>query len=247
MPQRRFFVPKHIMTGPSLVLPPEQAHHLRDVLRLRAGDPVELFDGQGNAYEGFVEDCGREVRIGRLARLESSPRPPRQVALAPALIKLDRFEWMLEKATELGVSEFIPILTRRCNVRIQEHRIDERWQRWKRITAEASRQCGRSDLPTVRQPMEFQMLLRSSLLPPARLFLYKGSARLLGTESIAAAGTLLCIGPEGGWDPDEIEAAASAGFEALSLGPPILRSETAAVAAAALLLLRTAETDERRA
>ncbi len=229
-----------------MILPLEQAHHLREVLRLGIGDPVELFDGQGNAYEGTVEECGREVRVGRLVRMESSQIAARHIVLAPALIKLDRFEWMLEKATELGVNEFIPILTRRCNIRIPGHRIGERRQRWNRITAEASRQCGRSDLPLVRDPMEFEVLLGSNLLPPARFLLFQGATHLLGPELTAPAGVLLCIGPEGGWDPDEVAAAAAAGFDTFSLGPSILRSETAAIAAAALFLLRTAGTGERR-
>ncbi len=178
--------------------------------------------------------------------MEPSQGALRHVALAPALIKLDRFEWMLEKATELGVSEFIPILTRRCNIRIPRHRIEERWQRWNRIIAQASRQCGRSDLPLVGKPMEFEVFLRSSLAPPARLLLFEGAARLLGAGLTAIASVLLCIGPEGGWDPEEVEAAAAAGFEAFSLGPSILRSETAAIAAAALFLLRTADSGERR-
>ncbi len=229
-----------------MILPLEQAHHLREVLRLGIGDPVELFDGQGNAYEGTVEECGREVRVGRLVRMESSQIAARHIVLAPALIKLDRFEWMLEKATELGVNEFIPILTRRCNIRIPGHRIGERRQRWNRITAEASRQCGRSDLPLVREPMEFEVLLGSNLLPPARFLLFQGATHLLGPELTAPAGVLLCIGPEGGWDPDEVAAAAAAGFDTFSLGPSILRSETAAIAAAALFLLRTAGIGERR-
>jgi 16S rRNA (uracil1498-N3)-methyltransferase len=94
--------------------------------------------------------------------------------------------------------------------------------------------------------MEFEVFLGSNLPPPARFLFSEGAARLLGAELTAPAGALLCIGPEGGWDPHEVDAAAAAGFEAFSLGPSILRSETAAIAAAALFLLRTAETGERR-
>jgi len=244
MARRRFYVPKQLICGQSAALPPEQAHHLRDVLRLSAGDEVEIFDGEGAEYAGAIESCGREVRVGQLQRVDPPRTAVRQVALATALIKLERFEWLLEKATELGVSEFIPLVTRYCSIRIPGPRAEARMGRWRRIATEASRQCGRSDVPVIRHPVAFDEFLRSRRpAAQARYLLFEGSERVLGPDCAAPGGALLCVGPEGGWDPGEVKAAVAEGFAAFSLGPQILRSETAAIAAAALFLIGTAGMD----
>jgi 16S rRNA (uracil1498-N3)-methyltransferase len=241
MTRRRFYVPAQSISGDTAILQPEQAHHLRDVLRLAAGDPVELFDGTGNSYTGIVTDNGREVRVGRLRRLTSQLPPQPRLTLAVALIKSDRFEWMLEKATELGADEFAPISTRFTNIRIPEQRLEGRLQRWKRIVTEAARQCGRRDVPAVMPPLEFPRFLEAErAVPRARFILFEGAGALLVPEYAASGGALLCIGPEGGWDSSEVDAAGFAGFRVFSLGQSILRSETAAIAAVALFRLHVA-------
>ncbi len=241
MTRRRFYVPAQSISADTAVLPPEQAHHLRDVLRLAVGDRVELFDGRGNSYTGIITDNSREVRIGGLERQVSPPAPQPRLTLAPALIKSDRFDWMLQKATELGADEFIPLATRFTNVRIPAQRLEGRLQRWKRIVMEAARQCGRENVPDVLQPMEFTRFLaaeRSAVR--ARCLFFEGAGRLLVPDCAEPGGAVLCIGPEGGWDQSEVDAAASAGFQVFSLGQSILRSETAALAAVALFRFHVA-------
>ncbi len=241
MTRRRFYVPAQSISADTAVLQPEQAHHLRDVLRLSVGDEIELFDGRGNGYTGIITHNGSEVRVGRLERLVSPAIPQPRLTLAAALIKSDRFEWMLQKATELGADEFIPLSTRFTNVRISGPRMEGRLQRWQRIVTEAARQCGRQDVPDVVRPMEFGRFLEAGRLAPlARFILFEGAGRLLMPECNGPGGTLLCIGPEGGWDQSELDVAASAGFQAFSLGQSILRSETAAIAAVTLIRFHVA-------
>jgi len=240
MARRRFYVPTQFISGQTAALPPEQAHHLRDVLRLGVGDMVEIFDGAGSEYAGTIEACGREVRVGKLTRLEPARDPVRRVVLAPALIKHDRFEWMLEKATELGVSEFVPLMTRYCGLRIPENRLEARLERWRRIVTGASRQSGGRHVPVVRNPVGFGAFLAGcGTVPLARYLLNEDSRQLLAPAPSQGAGVLLCIGPEGGWDSAEVADAVAAGFADFSLGQSILRSETAAIAAAAMFLIRT--------
>jgi 16S rRNA (uracil1498-N3)-methyltransferase len=240
MTRRRFYVPAQSISGDTALLQPEQAHHLRDVLRLAVGDTVELFDGRGNGYTGVVTDNSVEVRVGKLRPL-ASPVPQPRLTIAIALIKSDRFEWMLEKATELGADEFIPLVTRFTGIRIPEQRLEGRLQRWERIVTEAARQCGRQDVPAVLPPLEFRRLLEAERLTRlARFILFEGAAQLLVPEYAESCGALLCIGPEGGWDQSEVDAAGSAGFRVFSLGQTVLRSETAAIAAVALFRFHVA-------
>ncbi len=242
MTRRRFYVPAQSISADSAVLPPDQAHHLRDVLRLSVGDRVELFDGRGNSYTGVVTLASREVHVGSLERAVSPPGCQPRLTLAAALIKSDRVEWMLQKATELGADEFIPLATRFTNVRIPAQRLEGRLQRWRRIVAEASRQCGRQDVPDVLQPMEFARFLEMERPAGlARCIFFERAGCLLVPECAEPGGALLCIGPEGGWDQSEVDAAVSTGFQVFSLGQSILRSETAAIAAVALFRFHVAQ------
>jgi 16S rRNA (uracil1498-N3)-methyltransferase len=233
---RRFFAAKRLIAGETAILLPEQSRHLRDVLRLEPGDAVELFDGEGNRYHGIVEDCGPEVRIGRVNRLHSFATPLLRIVLAAGLIKQDRFEWMLQKGTELGADEFVPLATLRSNIRLPEDRLEARLQRWHRIVREAARQSGRSEIPVIRPPIEFGAFLGvESRASCAKLLFFEGAEGRLTSRLCGSDRAVLCIGPEGGWDPTEIAAAREAGFTACCLGSRTLRSETAAVAAMAVL------------
>jgi len=228
-------VATHLIAGDSAILLPEQAHHLRNVLRLSAGDAVELFDGEGHRYSGVVEQLGPEVRIGRIVKHHSIGGPPPQLVVAAGLIKQDRFEWMLEKATELGVDEFVLLTTRRSNIRIPEDRLVARLQRWHRITREAARQCGRTGVPTIRRPIDAAAFFgMESASACAKFFFLEGAGEQLAPRLGGCRRAILCIGPEGGWDTDEVAAARQAGFEVCGLGSRMLRAETAALAAVAV-------------
>ncbi len=238
MARRRFYVPVENISGDEAVLPPPQAHHLRDVLRLMVGEQVELFDGRGNGYVGRITDISKEVSVGGLRRLDLPLPPQPRLILAVSVIKSDRFEWMLEKTTELGADEFAPLTTCFTGIRIPEHRLEGRMRRWERIVTEAARQSGRRDVPVIRKPLEFSRFLKTEdTTPLVKLMFFEGADQLPVPVSAESAGTVLCIGPEGGWDQSEVDAAADAGYRVFSLGRSILRSETAAIAAVALFRL----------
>jgi 16S rRNA (uracil1498-N3)-methyltransferase len=243
MARRRFYVPAENISGDEAVLAPPQAHHLRDVLRLMVGEQVELFDGRANGYVGRITDIGKEVSVGGLRRLDVPLPPQPRLVLAAAVIKSDRFEWMLEKTTELGADEFIPLTTRFTGIRIPEHRLEGRMRRWERIVTEAARQSGRRDVPVIRKPLEFSQFLKTEdTTTLARLMFFEGADQLLVSGIAESAGAVLCIGPEGGWDPSEVDAAADTGYRVFSLGRSILRSETAAIAAVAVLRFHVSST-----
>lgn len=242
--RRRFFVPREQIRDGVAFLPPDQIHHLRAVLRLKAGDEIEVFDGQGAAYLGKVETHGGEIRIILLEELPAIEQPPVWVTLAPALIKANRFEWILQKATELGANEIMPLETRFSEIRIPRGRLESRMERWLRIVREASKQCRRLSIPQLHAPVQFQELL-SLERPPStsKLLFYEKAATPWSRTCSLTDRVLICTGPEGGWDATEIEAADAAGFRIFSLGPRILRAETAAIVSLAIIQF-TAETSE---
>lgn len=238
MRAKRFFIPPGRIQGGQAVLSPDQSRHLRTVLRLGPGDSVELFDGEGAGYEGVVETAGRQVRIGSLRRLKVSEVKSRHIILAAALIKSSRFEWILEKGTELGVEVFIPMTTRFSSIRLPDSKVPSRLDRWRRIVREASKQCRRFEVPKIREPVGIEDLITTRAYPDClKLMLYEKACESWSPPDNNNESVLLCIGPEGGWHPSEVESAKSAGFWTVSLGPRILRVETAAIAAVALIQL----------
>ncbi len=235
MPRRRFFVPEDCIKGGTAVLTSDQAHHLRDVLRLRAGDEVELFDGSGSSYSGKIRSCGPRVRIELVERIDASPESGNSLTLAAALVKPDRFELILQKGTELGVARFLPLETRYSTVRIPPAKLHSRMERWQRIVREASKQSRRAKMPEIEQPCPFARLLTSQdYVKHVKVLLYERAREGLDAASVIGGPVLLCIGPEGGWDDSEAQAAGRAGFRIVTLGSRILRAETAAIAAVSI-------------
>ncbi len=236
MPRRRFFVPPERIGSGVASLPPDQTHHLRDVLRLKNGDEVELFDGEGASYLGTVDIQGPETRIVGLKEVSPAHQTPTRVTLAPALFKAERFEWMLQKATELGVDEIVPLETRFSEVHIPAQKLDSRLERWRRIVQEASKQSRRTAVPRILRPVPFADFLSAEHPPAASRFLFDERAAVSWDSSLVPSlRVVLCTGPEGGWDEAEVASAASAGYWIYSLGPRTLRAETAAIAALAIV------------
>jgi len=235
MPRRRFFVPQEQVRNGIAVLTPDQAHHLRTVLRLRAGEEVELFDGAGLSYSGAIQFRGAEIHIGPLRKIELPTEPGSALVLAAALIKPDRFEWILQKGTELGVARFLPLETNFSTVRIPQARLAARLDRWQRIVREACKQSRCVTIPKVHSPLPFESLLAApEYAAYARFMLHEKAPERLNTDLPAGNPVLLCVGPEGGWDPAEAHAAELAGFRIVSMGTRVLRAETAALAALAI-------------
>ncbi len=231
MRERRFLVPQLLSESEPEIRGPE-AHHLRDVLRLKPGDEIVLFDGQGHSYRARLTRVDR--RSARAERLESLPalESPLELTLAVAVPKGDGFERIVQKVTELGASEIIPLVSARTTAASRRSFVGK-LSRWQRVAAEACKQCGRSAISKVVEPVVFDRLLRLDRGFGARLLLHPGGGPL--PAGSAPRSCLIAVGPEGGWSGSEVEAAEAAGFQSWGLGPRILRSETAAIAAAALL------------
>jgi 16S rRNA (uracil1498-N3)-methyltransferase len=246
MPRRRFYIPRDQIREGIAVLPPDQFHHLFNVLRLGPGDEVEIFDGEGTGYMGEVSGSGSEILIRGIMPASVIKPATCRLILAPALIKADRFEWVLQKATELGVQEFAPLKTRYCEISIPENKLAARMERWCRIVQEASKQCCRLSIPLIHPPVLFGEFLASKFGHDCtKLMLYEKAALSWGVRCPLSSLVLLCIGPEGGWDREEVANAEKAGYDVLGLGNRILRSETAALAAVSIIQFQAGELGTR--
>jgi 16S rRNA (uracil1498-N3)-methyltransferase len=241
MSRRRFFAPVGAIERSAARLPAEELHHLRDVLRLRPGDEVELFDGEGNAYRGVVAGKMPELYVARLEKVETRTESPLEITLGLALIKAERFEWALEKATELGVRAIVPLETRYSEVHLAERKLAPRLARWRRIVLEAAKQSKRSVLPTLASPQPLAAFLAEHPAGATTILLSESARERWDGRLQPRGAARIVIGPEGGWDRDELAAAAAARCRICGLGPRILRAETAAVAAVALAQLRSGD------
>ena len=237
MARRRFFVPSENIRSGSALLPPEQAHHLRDVLRLDGDDEVELIDDAGAAYAGRVELHQNAVLVIGLRVIASNEPVSAKLVLAPALIRSEKFAWMLQKATELGVNEIVPLVTLRCEVRLAAEKLEGRVERWQRIVREAAKQSRLLSIPSVRLPMSFSEFVapKDDSASCDRLLFYEDCSDPWDATCLRGSQTVLCVGPEGGWDASEIEMALRSGFTIFGLGPRILRAETASLVAVTLI------------
>jgi 16S rRNA (uracil1498-N3)-methyltransferase len=212
-----------------------ESRHLRDVLRLRAGEKVLVFDGDGGEFLCAVETISKkETTLGIIERVRpAAPRSNLELVLAVALLKGEKFELVVQKAVELGVARLVPLMTKRCDVRIRDARdFAKRLERLERIALEACKQSGRADLMRVDELTDFEKFVAATE-GDRLLFAEKsgaGFAEIKPGPKITAL-----VGPEGGWEDVEIESAAARGFQIVTLGGRILRAETAAVAIAAIL------------
>ncbi len=235
MTARRVHLPPGSIEEGRARLGPAERHYLRDVLRLAPGAEVEVFDGRGGRYRGRLEEGHGAILLGPR---EEAPLPPVEIALLFALAKGEKVDLVVQKATELGAARILPFEAERSVVRLGSEKGEERAGRWGRIAAEAARQCGRSDVPEVSAPAPLAEVL--GRLPPATRLLafHPGGGALPPLEPGTAASLAAVVGPEGGLAPAEIEACERAGASAAGLGPRVLRAETAAIVAVALLQAR---------
>ncbi|MDR1728846.1 MAG: 16S rRNA (uracil(1498)-N(3))-methyltransferase [Acidobacteriota bacterium] len=245
---KRFHIPVENIADGEARLPEAEAWHLKNVLRIREGGAVEIFDGAGKAWSGRVAFRRDAVFVAELAELPAperggapSPRHPRLV-LALALIKPARLEWALEKAVELGVDEFLPLQAARSEIRIPKEKLAGRLERWERIATESAKQCRRLDLMRVRPPMAFREFCAAGEYARFDKIMFYEKSREPWRPELpeVGVGMALCVGPEGGWTEDEVTLAEGSGCEVYGLGPRILRAETAAIAATAALRLTAA-------
>jgi 16S rRNA (uracil1498-N3)-methyltransferase len=235
MTRRRFFAPPSAFNFDkrTVMLASDEARHLREVLRLKAGDEVQVFDGEGKEFRAAVSQARREsaeleIRDEIEAMRQESPL---ELTLAVALLKGEKFDLVVQKGTELGVSRFIPLITRYADIRLRDDAdAAKRVVRWQRIALEAAKQSGRAVVPEITMPVPFASIIREN---SCLMFSERAGRPLdtaLETKSINAI-----IGSEGGWSDEELHQAAAAGVPIVTLGGRVLRAETAAIATAALL------------
>lgn len=219
--------------GESFQLPEQSAHYVVNVLRCEPGEALELFDGDGNAWVAELADRS-PATVEVLRRVERSEVEPRcRVTLYQAMPKGDRFEWVLEKATELGVARIVPLETARSVVRIPSKRADKKLKRWRKIVTSAARQSGRVVVPEIAAPQKLKAAVRNAE-PGAQIFGHPDAENRVCDVVRDAERVGVWIGPEGGFTDDEIELL-SDGATGVTFGPRILRSETAGIITVALV------------
>jgi 16S rRNA (uracil1498-N3)-methyltransferase len=233
--RHRFHLPATLPPGESVTLTGDEAHHAARVVRVREGEEVELFDGRGRAVSGVVTSVGRDVVV-QLGTEVPSRESRLRMTLAMAIINLEKFELVLQKATELGVATIVPLVTDR--VELRRERYAGKVERWNRVVFEAVKQCGRAAIPALEEPAKFDDVVARD-----------GTNILFDLdESPAPAGKVdavtLLIGPEGGWSERELALARERGVYVERLGPRRLRAETAAIVAGTIVAQRWGDLTE---
>ena len=233
----RFFVDAPLQAGVRVRLPEPAATHLVRVLRASAGDACVLFNGDGRDYSARIVTAGKrdalvEIVDGRDIGNES----PLRLTLLQSLARGEKMDLVLQKATELGVAAFVPVASERSEVRLEGERVDKRVAHWRNVVVAACEQSGRARVPGLSAPLPLAQALTALDAGSRRLLLDPGGACGVGELTVPpGAGVVLAIGPEGGWSPRDRATLAEAGFEGVRLGPRILRTETAGIAAIAVL------------
>lgn len=229
----RCYLPAADFSSPTLILEGEEAHHALRVMRLRAGDECEVFDGAGKAARARILAAGGgSLTLGELRPLPPLP-PVAGITLALAIPKGGNMDLIVQKAVELGVQRIIPLVSERTIVRLNAKEAATKAAKWQRTALEACKQCGVNTLPVVEIPQSYSTFLKREDIPALRLvcaILPESRPMREVLESARAAGqddAILLIGPEGDFSPAEYSAAMQTGYAPISLGPIILRVETA--------------------
>ena len=232
----RFFCPAPLATGQALGLPPGAARHVQ-VLRLQPGAVITLFNGEGGEFEATVTRMGRsdvDVQVG--AHHATEREAPRAIHLLAGITANERMDWLVEKATELGVASITPLLAERSVLKLKGERADKKLAHWQGVAVAAAEQCGRNRVPVVHAAMTLADWLAHPTVQAQRCVLSLSP----GTRSLASAAggaepLVVLSGPEGGLSPAEESLALSSGFVPVTLGPRVLRAETAPLAVLAAL------------
>lgn len=248
----RVHIDAPLAAGMQLQLPADAGNHLLRVLRLRPGDGCVLFNGDGHDYHALLLDGDRRKAVVRIDQaVPVVNESPLRLVLLQSIARGEKMDWILQKATELGVAQVLPVSSERSEVRLDAARADKRLQHWQSVVIAACEQSGRARVPQVAPILPLAEALAG--LPPAaqRLLLDPDAAGSVADLPVPSAGNveagvgggaeasmILAVGPEGGWSPRDREQLTGAGFTGLRMGPRILRTETAGLAAIAALQSR---------
>jgi 16S rRNA (uracil1498-N3)-methyltransferase len=236
--QPRFFISPEQVSGQSITISGEDVHHIVKVLRMKTGDELLLCDGTGSEYSVKIAQVNKsDITTEVKARSGREIRYP-LITLGQGLPKSDKMDWIVQKATELGVANIVPLVTERTIVKIKDE--GKRISRWQKIAREAAMQSNRADIPAVGRIVSYNDFLRTPNAELPTLFLLPWEEGTVPIKGILRANPgmkniVVLIGPEGGFSAHEAEAAQGKGFHLVSLGPNILRTETAAIAVLSMI------------
>lgn len=237
----RFFVEdQKLISGKDIILPPEESHHINRVLRLSNGSTVVISDGRGCSHKASI--IGQEnglVKVRLLESLDKLAEPPVSVTLIQGLPKGEKMDIIVQKAVELGVDTVIPVITERSVVSLSDEKARRKQKRWQKIARAAAAQSQRSRIPEVRPVAAFPDIIEKFREHELVFFLYEDE-KDYGLKDFTGCGNInnitVIVGPEGGFTAEEADLACAAGAKSISLGPRILRTETAALTVLALIL-----------
>jgi 16S rRNA (uracil1498-N3)-methyltransferase len=231
----RIYQPGHYERGQSVALSDAQRLHVGVVLRMRVGDPLILFCGDDREFLALITSIDKKNVVVEIQAVHDVSRESsRAIHLAQAISKGDRMEWVIQKAVELGVASITPLLTEHCVVRLDASRLAKKQAQWQAIAEAACEQSGRNRVPLIHEACTLEAYL---LKTPAviKLILHPKATKSWSDFRFNEGEVALLIGPEGGFSEAEVEQALQQGFDLLSLGPRVLRTETAAIAALSVL------------
>lgn len=227
----RFFFPEILPQGDEIRIPDPLAHHATRVLRMRDGDPLILFDGEGGEVSAQLQARGKIwwAVLGESTAVERES--PLELVLVQALASGDKMDWVVQKAVELGVTAIVPVESERSVAKLSGERAQKRVDRWRQVAISACEQSGRNRVPTIEAVTGLHHYLASKRLPHCKLVCAPGAQVRLQQMARPAVPVHILIGPEGGWSDSELAAVRVAGGIAIALGPRVLRTETAGLAA----------------
>lgn len=233
----RFYSPPPLPLSGTFELPPDAAHHASRVLRLKVGDAVGIFDGIGNECQGLIADLsGKRVTVTEITATCNKRESPLHVVLAQALSGSEKMDWIIQKSTELGVTEIQPLATERSVAKLPAERTNKRLEHWQQVAISACEQCGRNMLPRIYAPLDImEWLQQTKSIPSAKYILLPGGAATLHDQAKPQGKAVLLIGAEGGFSQAESAAALHCGYIPIRLGARVMRTETAAIAGLAVL------------
>lgn len=234
----RHYYPGFLQENHIVTLESTTSHHISRVLRATMGDTLILFNGEGDEYLGTISHIDKKnVSVQLQQKITKNIESPLNLILAQGISRGEKMDFTIQKAVELGVKKIIPLVTERCNVKLDTERREKRLQHWQGIIVSACEQCGRNELPKIVSPQSFDIFLKNSQVDNKnKLILTPHAEKKLTFYSLQKkASVVLCMGPEGGFSDNEIVQAQHHDFLPLCLGPRILRTETAAIAALSIL------------
>ncbi|MEW6673028.1 MAG: 16S rRNA (uracil(1498)-N(3))-methyltransferase [Thermodesulfobacteriota bacterium] len=239
---RRFFVETFNLTGSTGLISGSEARHIKNVLRLKPGDEIEIVDGSGVVYATRITSfSSKQVNVAVLGEYALTTESPVQITVAQAYLKDNKMDTLIRQLTELGITAWLPFISERSVPRPNPERFEDRRKRWQTIARESLKQCRRARVPQIGQLETFEGVLKAAKASDLKIIFWENENRPLHSFFEPAQpdrivrSIFLILGPEGGFSKQEVQRSAACGFQSRSLGPRILKAETATVTACALV------------